>query len=131
MISSIETSPTSATAIWPVARSKENRQGLRRPTAMTSGAGAATSRRITLPSSDAGSCALAGLAPSPVASHSLPSGPNWIWPPLWLLAMSWRIASRTRALAGSATSGSEVERRYSRICSSPSPVEAAAAVAVM
>ena len=97
LISSKAPSPTSASTSCPVARSNEKRQGLRRPLAMTSGAGAAGSSRISLPSSELASCALAPSAASPVASHSFPSGPNWSWPPLWLPAWSWRIESSSAA----------------------------------
>ena len=57
--------------------------------------------------------------PSPVPSHSLPSGPNCSWPPLWFSRLVVRDRQQQPPVAGSATSGSAAERRYSRTWISP------------
>ena len=108
-ISSHASWPTSPIVSCPVARSNENRHGLRSPTDTISGDGAAGSSRISLPSSEPRSCAwpnwLPPPPPSPVPSHSFPSGPNCSWPPLWLLASRVRDREQQPPGAGSPTSG--------------------------
>ena len=79
-------------------RSNENRQGLRSPIAQISGCSFSPSgsRRSSLPSGFVGSWArLPGspaAPPSPRPSHSLPSGPSTMSPPLWL-ENGWSTAS--------------------------------------
>ena len=114
--------PTSAITISPPVV-KENRHGLRRPCASCSTSSDTGSSRSSLPSRDVGFWAcpywLFEPPPSPVASHSLPSGPKRTCPPLWFAALECWIASSGRPLPASATFGFEAERRNSRIWISP------------
>ena len=83
------------------------------------------SSRISLPSSEAGSCEcpnwLFDPPPSPVPSHSLPSGPNCSCPPLWFSASVCGMLSSSRPLRRIGDVGSPAERRYSQTWISPEP----------